>query len=183
MSENRSGRASDVAVKDPACIRVGWTFAGGCVLVALLVLFNAFPERIGVIVSADDPSSFVPLLAPEFFEDLLLRLNVWWGLALALNVVNLYYDRWMWGTRLADYALTFFGMFILLKVIFSPILGVNPEWVQPGQPAVLVAERLVPLLTWLVKGGLAAALIATLVSLAVKLRSLHRMQRLASAQS
>jgi len=183
MSKNYAKRASDPPIKNPDRIDVGWTIASICGLAALLVVFNAFPERIGVIVSADEPSSFVPLLAPEFFEDLLLRLNVWWGLALALNVVNMYYDRWMWGTRLADYALTFFGMFILLKVIFSPVLGVNPEWVQPGQPAVLVAERLVPLLTWLVKGGLAAALIATLVSLGVKLRSLHRIQRLASAQS
>lgn len=183
MSKNCGKRASDLPTKNPDRIDVGWTIASICGLAALLVVFNAFPERIGVIVSADDPSSFVPLLAPEFFEDLLLRLNVWWGLALALNVVKLYFGRWNWGTRLADYALTFFGMFILLKVIFSPILGVNPEWVQPGQPAVLVAERLVPLLTWLVKGGLVAAVIATLVSLGVKLRSLHRMQGLASAQS
>jgi hypothetical protein len=142
------------------------------VLVALLVLFNRYPDRIGLVVSADDPSSFVPLVSAEFLELFLLRLNVWWGLTLTLDVVNLYAGRWLWGTRLLDCALTFFGMLILAKTITSPMVGVNPEWVQAGQAAVAAVQKVVPLLTWIVRGGLATALLAWLAMLALKLRAL-----------
>ena len=154
-------------------IHVGWSAGRICALSALLLLFNRYPDRIGVAVSAGDPSSFVPLLAPEFLELFLLRLNVWWGLTLALDVVNLYAGRWLWGTRLLDCALAFFGMFIMAKIISTPMVGVNPEWVQAGQSAVAVVEKLVPLLTWLVRGGLAVALMAWLAMLALKLQALR----------
>ncbi len=35
-------------------------------ILALMILFDFFPERIGIIRSLSDPSSFRPLLAPEF---------------------------------------------------------------------------------------------------------------------
>jgi hypothetical protein len=154
-------------------IRMGWTIARISGLVFALVLFNRYPERIGVIVSAGEPTSFVPLLPPEVFDALLLRLNVWWGLTLALDVANLYVGRWLWGTRLVDYALAFFGMFILAKTISSPLLGMNGQWAQSGQAALSYAHRLLPLVTWLLRGTLAAALVAWLVLLAVKLQTLR----------
>ena len=166
---NRVGEAGRVQL-----IHVGWSICRICALSALLLLFNRYPDHIGVVVSADDPSSFVPLLSPAFLELLLLRLNVWWGLTVALDVVNLYAGRWLWGTRLLDCALSFFGTFILAKAISSPMVGVNPEWVQAGQAAVAAVERMVPLLTWLVRGGLAVALMAWLAMMALKLQALSK---------
>ena len=174
MSEYRGIPSSPTPVKEADCIRVGWTMATGCVLIALLVLFNRVPERVGMIISAGEPSSFAPLLGPESFRDILPRLNLWWGLTLALAVANLYIGRWTWGTRLADYALTFFGVFILARILVSPVFGLNPEWVQSGRPAVLIAYRLVPLLTYVVKGSLLAAIIGALVSLGAKLQAASR---------
>jgi len=173
MSDHSRNRSRAAALANVNSIDVSWTVARICCLALLLALFNGYSDRIGVLVSADDPASFVPLLAPEFFAGLLLRLNFWWGLSLALYVVNLYVGHWMWGTRLADYALAFFGMFILAKTISSPLLGMNPQWLQSGPSATSMAEQLVPLLTWLIRGCLAAALLAWLVLLAVKLHALR----------
>ena len=166
---NRVGEAGRVQL-----IHAGWSVARICVLSALLLLFNRYPDHIGVVVSADDPSTFVPLLSPAFLELFLLRLNVWWGLTVALDVVNIYVGRWLGATRLLDCALTFFGMFILARAIASPLVGVNPEWVQAGQAAVAAVQKTVPLLTWLVRGGLAAALLAWLAMLALKLQALSK---------
>jgi hypothetical protein len=155
-------------------IHVGWSLGRIGALSALLLLFNRYPDHIGVVVSAGDPSSFVPLLSPAFLELFLLRLNVWWGLTVALDVVNLYTGRWLWGTRLLDCALSFFGMFIIARAISSPMVGVNPAWVQAGQSAVAAVERMVPHLTWLVRGGLATALLAWLAMMALKLQALRK---------
>lgn len=161
------------AYDDPDRIHVGWTIVNICVLSALIILFNVFPDRIGVILSIDDPSSFVPLLAPDFFKDELPRLNLWWGLALALNVVNLYYGRWHRGTRLAAYALTVFAMLILVRLIGRPVVGPDLERVVLSQPLVQVEQNLVPFLPVLVKVVLVVALIATIVALGKKLNQLR----------
>jgi hypothetical protein len=181
MPDRSVDRHREAALANANRISVPWTLARVCCLVLLLVLFNRHPGRIGVIVSADDPSSFVPLLAPEFLAGLLLRLNLWCGLSLALYVVNLWVGRWTWGTRLAGYALTFFGMLILAKTISSPLLGTSPQWLQSAPSAVSVAERVVPLLAWLVKGTLATALIAWLVLLAAEVQALRRAMSLTAA--
>ncbi|HUW14015.1 MAG TPA: hypothetical protein VM537_30100 [Anaerolineae bacterium] len=171
---NRIGTAGRVAHMDVRHIHVGWSVGRICILSALLLLFNRYPDRIGVVVSAGDPSTFVPLLSPEFLEQFLLRLNVWWGLTVALDVVNLYAGRWLSSTRLLDCALAFFGMFIIANAIASQMVGVNPEWVQAGQSVVASVEKMVPLLTWLVRGGLAVALMAWLAMMALKLQALSK---------
>ena len=42
----------------------------------VLVVFNVLPQRVGVLISAMEPDSFVPLLSPIFFERYLPWLNV-----------------------------------------------------------------------------------------------------------
>jgi hypothetical protein len=170
MSETKQN-TRDTAVTDRDRVQVTTTLVGCCIVLASLVIFNAFPERIGLLISADNPASFVPL-APEFFREILPRLNAWWGLTLALAAVNLYYGRWTPGARIADLALTLFGIFIFVKVIATPLFAQHGAWLPADLAALTMPEQFLPVLTWLVKGVLGMAILGSLVSLVPKLRTL-----------
>jgi len=107
----------------------------------LMMLFNVFPQRIGMVVSASDPDSFIPLFNPEFLDAYLPWFNAWWGLALSLNFVLLGLRRWTVATRWADFGLTLFGLSILLKVANAgPILNPGNEWIVEGLPWLEIGE-------------------------------------------
>ena len=59
-----------------------------CLIAASAMLFNVYPERVGLLKSVTVPSSFTPLLAPEF-HTYLPWLNLWWGLTFSLNLAHL----------------------------------------------------------------------------------------------
>ncbi len=124
-----------------------------CLIVAALVLFNAFPEKVGVIRSLTEPSSFTPLLAPEFQTHLPL-LNVYWGLAFGLGVANLIALRWNIATRSVDAALSLLGICVLMELFLGGRLTVYRG------------------LDLLVKFGLAAAIIPSIIDAIRKVRQL-----------
>jgi hypothetical protein len=131
-----------------------------------LVLFNVLPQRIGVLISAEDPGSFVPLLSPVFFERFLPWLNVYWSLTLGLAFVTLVLERWTVPTRLADIAINILGLSIFVTMLFGPaILGVNPAWVEAGSAWIQVATGLVTPMGWIVTLVLVIAIFATIVEL------------------
>ncbi len=134
----------------PDCVSRAWTFVEMVLVLAAMVLFNFFPDRIGFIRSLTDPSSFRPLLAPEFQEHL-PWLNVYWGLALTLCAVNLTLGRWTLTTRWAELGLNALAAYILWRMLL-------------GGPLIVYLE-----LTLLVKFGLAIALIVTSIEIVVKL--------------
>lgn len=132
----------------------------------VIVVFNALPQRLGVLISAVDPGSFVPLLSPVFFERYLPWLNVYWALTLGLAFVNLVFMRWTVATRLVDIGINFLGLNIFVAMLFGPaIVGVNPEWVAAGSAWVQIAQSLVTPLSWVVTLVLAIAIFATIVEL------------------
>lgn len=108
-------------------------------IVVAFVLFNAFPERIGFITSFEEPIRFVPILAAEFFAHLPL-LNLYWAFVLALSFYKLRVLRWTLGMRLADFALTILGIFVLYRLLVGgPILDLDPAIdALPGLSAVNV---------------------------------------------
>lgn len=125
-------------------------------LIGALVLFNAYPQWIGTYRSLDDPSTFVPVLAPEF-QVHMPALNVWWALALTLNFLVLGLRRRTPATRWADLGLTVFGMAILANMLAGPpILAAHPglDWPSELLPSPEAAW-------WLGKLGLWAALMVT----------------------
>ena len=141
MSRNSLGR-----------IRRGWLIVEMGCLIAVIVLFNGFPDRIGILISATDPDSFYPLLAPSF-QGHVPWLNVWWGLALCLAVIKLVYGRWTSALRWADLGLNVFGMVVLGRLLFGgPIL-----WSArlDGWP--------VPVLNVVVKGIIGLSLVSLIV--------------------
>jgi len=143
---------------------IGPAFACGA-LAAAIILFNFYPQRVGILVSANDPSSFIPLLAPESRVHL-PWLNLWWGLALATNLVDLGVAgalghepvRWQVAKQWVDVGLGILSTIVLFRLL------VGGPIVQGEQSAALLAA--------FVKFVLALAL--TLVALAAgsKLRHL-----------
>jgi hypothetical protein len=136
-------------------IHRGWPVVEICGLIAALVLFNAFPEWIGVLVSADDLASFVPLLTPAF-QVYLPWLNIWWGLALCLAYAKLFYGRWTMTLRWADLGLCVLRILVLARFLLGgPIVGLNREEV--------------PFLDLLANSVLVLALIGAVVELVQRL--------------
>ena len=129
MSANM-GNESDAS---PDSISIAGALVKIGVIIAVSALFNYYPDKVGVLESITDPSSFTPLLTPDF-RPYLSWLNLWWGAALALHGVNLVARRWNVATRLVD---------IVIRLLSVWVLG----WMALGvpfiaQPVAAVAARL-----------------------------------------
>jgi hypothetical protein len=143
---------------------------------ALILLFNAYPERVGVIVSWNDPSSFVPLLGPEF-EAHMPWLNFWWSLALVLAVDEVVRGRGYAEQRWVHLGVSLLGLYALGRLVFGgPLIGLDPVWM--AERDVTLVDRvqgLLPVLNVVAKFALGLALLALLLRLGEKLdRALGR---------
>lgn len=87
-------------------------------ILATAVLFNFFPEKVGIFRTATDVTSFTPVLAPEFSVHL-PWLNLWWALAFSLCLVRLWMKRWTPALRWADMLLGFFGAYVLARMVLG----------------------------------------------------------------
>ena len=75
MAEYVNGKSESLA-GEPASRRIARTgrialyrLGAGveiCILIGVIVLFNAFPEKVGYYSSAVEPYLFIPLLTPEW---------------------------------------------------------------------------------------------------------------------
>jgi hypothetical protein len=112
----------------------GWLILDLCALVAVFIWFNVFPDKVGVLVSAADSATFVPLLAPEF-QMHMPWLNLWWSLALLLTLVKLIYGRWTVVLQWADLGLRVWGIYILVSLILGgPLLRPEAGWGRIDNP-------------------------------------------------
>lgn len=92
----------------------------------LLLLFNIFPQWVGIIVVHDEQLTTVPLLSANFYANLL----PWMNLLLLVSIgVDIYKLRFRWQTRttlLLDIgvaALT--AVVVYIFIVNGPVLGVN----------------------------------------------------------
>lgn len=135
-----------------------------CILIGVIVLFNAFPEKVGYYSSAVEPYLFVPLLTSAWMP-FVPWLNVWWSLALMLALVKLVYGRWTQVLRLADMCMHLLSITVVAGVLLAG--GITGAW---GDSAVSVWSWLRPdLLTAGFKAVLALVLVALIVSFFSKL--------------
>ena len=103
---------------------------GMAVLAAIIILFNAFPHKIGVYNFSAEFQGFIPLLAPEF-QAHLSWLNVWWGLSLALAGWQLVTRRWTPALRMADLGINILAVFVLWQLVNGgPFIALDPAWVS-----------------------------------------------------
>ncbi len=138
---------------DPDRVHVAGTIIEMVLILAVMVLLNQFPDRIGIVRSLTDSSSFKPLLAPEFQEHM-PWLNVYWGLALCLCALNLSLGRWTLYSRWAELGLNALAAYILLRIIVGGPLITYPD------------------LTQFVKFGLAIAFVVTSIATFIKVLQL-----------
>lgn len=111
-----------------------WLILDLCALVAAVILFNVFPDKVGVLVSATDSATFIPLVAPEF-QIHMPSLNLWWSLALLLTVIKLIYGRWTVVLRWADLGLRVLGIYVLVSLILGgPLLRPEAGWGRLDNP-------------------------------------------------
>jgi len=127
------------------------TAAEICILISVVVLFNAFPEKVGIYSSAVEPYLFIPLFTPAWLA-YMPWLNIWWGLALTLALVKLVYGRWTQALRWADLGVHLLSIFVLASVILGgAITGVDPAgpstetaastWVRQNPDLLLVGFK------------------------------------------
>jgi hypothetical protein len=151
----------------------GQAIAGICILVALLLFFNYYPQRFGIWINALDADSYVPVLSPAFFEQYLPWLNLCWVLALGLNIAHLSLGRWTLVTRLLDLGLAFIALNVVVSMIFGPaIFAINTQMSSLDSAAASVAEAMVSafnLVSPFVLGVIALALVIDLIKKVIDL--------------
>jgi hypothetical protein len=161
-------------VEDPDRISPGGLVVKIYIIVALFAVLNFFPEYFGVLIITGDQVRAIPyhvfgLKLP------LLFLNVWWALALALNVWLLREGRWTRESRWAEFGLGLFGALILFLILAgSSSAAADPEWVldrYPDLPARLGAllGRVLPVAFGAIRVALTVALVMALVEALVRL--------------
>jgi hypothetical protein len=112
-------------VEDRARVEIGGLIAEIVFTGIALLIFNLFPEWVGLnywVSFNDGPTQFtqIPMLAPVFFSVYLPLLNASWLLKIALNVVLLRQGRWQRWTRVADFFLAVFGVYVAARFAFGP---------------------------------------------------------------
>jgi hypothetical protein len=87
--------------------------------VAALVVFNAYPQLLGVHYLKDGVWASIPVLTEAFFR-WMPYINVLWALQLALNLVLYRQGRWQPATRWANIALDAAGIVIAYMLLVGP---------------------------------------------------------------
>jgi hypothetical protein len=114
-------------IQDRSRIEVGGLVVEIVLTVIALLVFNLFPEWVGLNFPAsvnDAPARWVsvPMLAPVFFQLYLPLINVQWLVRIALDVVLLRQGRWQFLTRLVDFVLAVYGVYIVYRMFSGPPL-------------------------------------------------------------
>jgi hypothetical protein len=107
--------------------------------VAALVLFNAYPEKVGLyyINNLVDPNfHFLPVLTPEFFRYMPF-FNTLWGLKVGLDIYMLSQRSWQTVTRWAQIVLSVLTIGVLFSLVKGdPILQLSSQaLIDAGWPA------------------------------------------------
>jgi hypothetical protein len=153
-------------IEDHTRVQIGGLIAETVMIVIALIVFNFFPQWIGLnfVASVDDtPHRWysIPLLAPTFFTAYLPLLNLTWILNIGLNLVLLRQGRWQLFTRLFDFALAIFGVFICYRMLTGPAIlsmeAITPESLRQLLESILPFMLKVALIIGLIGGIIEAA--------------------------
>jgi hypothetical protein len=156
-------------IEDRGRIEVGGLVAEIVFTVIALLIFNLFPQWVGFNFRAainDAPARWVsiPMLSAAFFELYLPLLNVSWLLKIGLNVVLLRQGQWQRWTRIVDFCLALFSVYILWRMVFGPSL-----LTMEGIRSASLRETLGRILPLLLKLALGIGLVVTIVESVGKL--------------
>lgn len=137
-----------------------------CAITIMMLILNLYPDRVGIWRFADDATSFVPVLNAAFLETWLPWFNLWWVLALSLNIVHLSLGRWTLATRILDIVVIVFGLNIILIMIFSPsVAAISTSLAAADIGWTQVMRDLAPLFDWIAPWILVVVAIAVGIDL------------------
>ena len=146
-----------------------------CAIVVVMMIFNLFPERVGVWRFAGESTSFTPVLNATFLETWLPWFNLWWILALSLNVAHLLLGHWTLVTRMLDIVVIAFGLNIVLGLLFgSPATAISPLLETADFGWAQVMRDMAPQFNWLIPFILVVIALAVGVDLIRKVVQLVR---------
>ena len=147
-----------------------WEEVLGIVLtVAAILIFNAFPEVIGIYYL--DGQSLRLVLSPDALAYYLPFWNAVWGLSIGKSGLLLYRGRWELGTRIYDIVLSLLNIAVLAVMIAGPRL-LNDGAISMIRAA--AGENIPDLMRSALVLGLFAAIVVTAVQTGIKVYRLIR---------
>jgi hypothetical protein len=151
-------------LEDPDRINRVSFILGTCIYVIFFLWFNFFPEYVGIFYHTSKTGwGFLPLLSDEF-KPHLYRLDIFWALSCIFNYALLRAGRWQRWSRLCDFSLSLFAIYITyLMLTGPPILELDPYWLAARDVSQSVREALegvlLPVLMMIVRIAMAGCIV------------------------
>jgi hypothetical protein len=141
--------------------------------VVALIVFNFFPQIIGLGFLLNDKWNFLPVLSDAFFR-YLPYINALWALQITLNLILLNRGRWETTTRWLRFTLTGLGIALAAVMLAGPdlITSVGESLAAVGPDFSAGAAKV---LTWMPRIAVKLALLLSIVTGGIDLlKSLFR---------
>ncbi len=114
------------AQPDPKVVKPAGMILEAVLTLAALVLFNLFPQWVGIGVMLNGMWVFTPILTPAFFQ-YLPWISVLWALTAALHILVVSQGRWQASTRWASLALVLFNIVVAERMLTGPaLIAIDP---------------------------------------------------------
>lgn len=148
-------------VEDADQVKIGEHVAEMVFIVLGLILFNFYPQYIGIYGFTDNQRFFAPLLSDAFFS-YMPWINLLWGLQFALDVWLVQQRRWQFGSRLILMAVKAGNAVLAYAMLKGPsIVGLTADvLVSEMHFTADAAQSLAMLIAQVVKWGLIIGIIA-----------------------
>ena len=141
--------------------------------VVALIVFNFFPQIVGLGFLLNDRWTFLPLLSDAFFRYLPF-INALWCLQITLNLILLQRGRWETATRWLRFTLTGLGIALAVVLLAGPDL-INPVGELMAAAGPDFSASAAKVLTWMPRLAVKLALFLTVVTGGIDLlKSLFR---------
>lgn len=142
-------------VEDADQVKIGEHVAEMVFIVLGLILFNFYPQYIGIYGFTDNQRFFAPLLSNAFFS-YMPWINLLWGLQFALDVWLVQQRRWQFGSRLMLMAVKAGNAVLAYAMLKGPtIVGLTSDvLVSEMHFTADAAQSLASIIAQVVKWGL-----------------------------
>ncbi len=104
------------AISEPDRIKIGELIVEIALTLAALIIFNFYPDRVGIYNNLNGVWSFTPILTTTFFS-FIPWLDLVWGLTILLDVILLRKGSWQVGTRILAIMTSAVSIFIAGSLI------------------------------------------------------------------
>jgi len=148
---------------DPDQVKIGEEIVEILFTVAFLIIFNAYPDKVGFIIFSNDNWSFIPVLTDAFFR-YLPWLNLIGALQIGLNIYILREGIWQTFTSLISLGLKLATAIVAFFMLTGPaIIAITPAAVAGTPMSSLSPDLLKTLSGFVLMPFFLALFIATVV--------------------